>query len=112
MFVFICIISCFRQCVCLFVSLFFLRFSKFRAAGVFLANLAVIASQIGTHVVHALFISGVLNQFVPTVPRYAWILILSPLFVLLSWIRDVSHLRWPSTFGVLLLVVAVMCVFV
>jgi hypothetical protein len=79
---------------------------------VFLANFAVIATQVGTHIVQALFIATALTSFVPAVPRFAWIFILSPLLVLLSWIRDVSHLRWPSTFGVLFLFVAIICVFV
>jgi amino acid permease len=80
--------------------------------GVFLANFAVISTQVGTHVVQAVFISGVLFHFVPAIPRYGWILLLSPVFVSLSWIRDVSHLRWPSMFGVLLLVAAVITVLI
>jgi proton-coupled amino acid transporter len=78
--------------------------------GVFLANFAVVATQVGTHMVHILFVTGALSSFVPSVPRWAWALALSPLFVLLALIRDVSHMRWPSAAGVLLLLVAVLLV--
>ena len=75
--------------------------------GVVLANFAVVMTQVGSHIVHALFIASSMTDLVPRIPRFAWILILAPLLCMLGLIRDTRNLRATSFFGVLLLVAAI-----
>jgi amino acid permease len=78
--------------------------------GVVLANFSIVAAQMGTHMVHFLFLSSAFAGLVPVIPRYAWLLILSPYFVLISMIPSISKLRVLSIAGVILLVTTIVCI--
>lgn len=78
--------------------------------GVVLANAAITITQLGAHVVHLLFISTALVTLVPAVPRYAWLLILSPLLVGLTLIPSIHKLRIITLPGMAMLVASMLVV--
>lgn len=85
---------------------------SFGRAGLFLANVAIVVTQVGTHIVHMLFLSTALATIAPVIPPFAWLLLLSPLFVALSLVPSLFKLRIITVLGLLLLVTVLVTIIV
>jgi len=71
----------------------------FGSIGKYAVNFAIISSQIGFCCAYVMFIAKNLNSMIPHIPVAVFSIIYFPVFMLLSWLRNIKYLAPTSVFA-------------